>query len=310
LSHPPGYVGFIYADGNNIGDRMRELERLEHYREFAQSLDKLVTRAVDGALKQHWPSDPAQTLPYERLLVGGDDLMVVTAGDIALPVALRIAESFEEGSREVMKAGGIEDGRPLTLGVGVVLAHSHFPMVGLHRLAKELLRSAKRRSAEDRYATSAIDFMVVNAAGSSDLGWYRQEALTERAFSFPDTAHRVRLTRRPYTVKELRQLLDRAREIRTAGFPRSQLQFLYEGLFRSYREAIYRWWRVAGRADERHRDAMEALFQDFQSVEGLTPWCEEDSLTLDSDYNTPLGDLVEIYPFVSPGGPGESNGTD
>lgn len=312
LSYPPGYLGFIYADGNNIGDWMRQLETLERYRRFATDLDTLVTGMVNYALRHHPPRGRERILPYERLLVGGDDLMVVTTADIALPVALRIAERFEEGSRDVMKAGGITDPRPLTLGLGVVLAHAHFPMVGLHRLGRELLQSAKRRSAEGRYTTSAIDFMVVNAAGSSDLDRHRREALTERAFLFPDAAHQVRLTRRPYAVEELARLLEHAREIRTTGFPRSQLQFLYEGLFQSRREAIHRWRRVAGRTEAGHREAMERFWKGFRSQRDQTPppWSEEESPILDSDYNTPLADLVEVYPFVGAVRLGEPDGGD
>jgi putative intracellular protease/amidase len=293
LSRPPDYIGFVYADGNQMGELLSQMSALSDYRKLATGLDKLIRDSVDDSLKQHpWHGGAIQ--PYDQLLVGGDDLMLVTTGDFALEAALDIARRFEAGSPAVA-------GRLLTLGIGVVLAHASFPMAAFQRLASQLLKSAKRRCAELQYATSAIDFMVVTAAGSSDVSALREEALTEKAFVFPHGDRKVRLTQRPYALVDAVKLTNQVKAFRHSGFPRSQLQFLYEGLFHSQVEAVYRWGKVAGRVKKEHRELMEKFYSDFgHDTLGLPPWRRDIDVINNTDvFTSALGDLVEIYPFVS-----------
>lgn len=303
VAHPPGYVGFIYADGNNMGECANSIKSLEGYKDFAHGLNKLIKDAVNRALEPHLPRDNSVT-PYERLLIGGDDLMLITAGDIAVPIALDIADAFEKGSPDILPE--TTNSRPLTLGIGLVVAHAKFPMAALHRLALELQKKAKQRCAEERYSTSAIDFMVVTAAGSTDVNTLRMEALSQQAFVFPSGERRVGLTQRPYTVPEARQLVSHVQMFKNANFPRTQLQYLYEGLFHSQREAIFRWTKVAGRVKAGHRQVMKEFDAAFgDGKHGLPPWRQSQTTSSKSfEYTSAFGDLVEIYPFVPRGASG------
>jgi len=300
LSHPPDYIGFIYADGNQMGELLSQMRALADYRKLATGLDRLIHSSVGESLRKH-PARGDNVLPYEQLLVGGDDLMLVTAGDLALEVALDIAARFEQGSRDVLDSVNQPEGKKLTLGVGVVLAHASFPIAAFQRLASQLLKSAKRRCASENYATSAIDFMVVTAAGSSDVSALREEALTQKAFVFPHGDREVRITQRPYTTKQASNLLGHARAFKQAKFPRSQLQFLYEGLFHSQVEAVYRWGKVAGRVKDDHRKLMDNFYSEFgDAATGFPPWRRDIDMINNTDvFTSALGDLVEIYPFVS-----------
>lgn len=293
LSRPPDYIGFVYADGNQMGELLSQMSALLDYRKLATGLDKLIRDSVKDSLKQH-PLHGGAIQPYDQLLVGGDDLMLVTTGDFALEAALDIARRFEAGSSAVA-------GRMLTLGIGVVLAHASFPIAAFQRLASQLLKNAKRRCAEQQYATSAIDFMVVTAAGSSDVATFRAEALTEKAFVFPHGDRKVRMTQRPYTIEQASNLLGHARAFKQAKFPRSQLQFLYEGLFHSQVEAVYRWGKVAGRVKDDHRKLMDNFYSEFgDTAPSLPPWRRDIDVINNTDvFTSALGDLVEIYPFVS-----------
>jgi hypothetical protein len=183
----------------------------------------------------------------------------------------------------------------------MVLAHATFPIAAFQRLASQLLKRAKQRCAEEGYQTSAIDFMVVTAAGSSDVGTSREAALTEQAFVFPHGDRGVRLTQRPYTVQEAKQLVDMIQQFKREGFPRSQLQFLYEGLFHSQVEAVYRWGMVAGRVKPVHQRLMEQFTRVFgDEPSGLPPWRKEVARSGESMHTCAFGDLVEIYQFVQP----------
>lgn len=299
LSRPPGYVGFIYADGNSISDVLSRLRNPEDYGHFARGLDSLVKTSVEKALAEHTRSGEKQ--PYELLLIGGDDLMLVTAGHLALPVALSIATDFEAGAPAVLEEAHLPHDKPLTLGIGVVLAHAGFPIAAFRQLAFQLLRKAKQRCATDGYASSAVDFMVVSASASSDVDTLRDEAFTEKAFVFPQAERRVLLTQRPYRREKALELLEHLRGFKASRFPRSQLHYLYEGLFHSQAEARFRWRRVAARVKKpAHRQAMDDFDAAFgDGGRGLSPWRQQSHpVTGDREDSCAFGDLVEIYPFI------------
>ncbi len=304
LSRPPGYIGFIYADGNNMGSSLEQLQSMEDYRTYSFKLNELIESSVDGSLQKH--SARNGILPYEKLLVGGDDLMLVTTGDIALPVALDIAEAFQNGSPNLPKAVNRPDDTPHTMGVSVVLAHANFPIAAFLRLAKQLLKNAKRRCAEKEYKTSAIDFMVVTASGSSDVKTHREEVLSQESFAYPHIDRLARLTQRPYTLPEAKNLLRHLQKFKRENFPRSQLQFLHEGLFHSYYEAFYRWCKVAGRARKEHRNLMIDFHREFSGLNGVPPWrsgiIRWGKNAGKQGYTSALGDLIEVYPFAQAAG--------
>jgi CRISPR-associated protein Cmr2 len=295
-SHPKGYIGFIYLDGNNMGDRLRGMESLKNYQEFAKDLDLLINSAVEQALSKHSHQDHKK---YDKFLIGGDDAMLVTTADICLPVALEIGEWFESHSREVLANAGLPTDRPLTLGIGVVIAHASFPIAAFNKLANQLLKKAKQRSAELNYVCSALDFMVVTAAGSADVGSLRDDTLSEKVFAFPHKNIHASLTRRPYTLADAKLLLEFSAKFKRQNFPRNQLQYLYEGLFHSQVEAIYRWGLVTGRIKKGHRQLMEEFKQQLLGRDTeLPPWKPDINYRGETYYVTTLGDLVEIYPFI------------
>ncbi|MBZ0161050.1 MAG: hypothetical protein K8G79_13120 [bacterium] len=302
VGRPPGYIGFIYSDGNNIGERLKQPESAEQFRMFADKLDCLIQKTVNDAFAKypHRLGGEGQLRPYEQLLVGGDDLMLVTAGDVALSAALEITANFEQDSLEVLRAARLPDDKPLTLGTAVVLAHAAFPMAACYNLAGQLLKQAKQRCAEEGYRTGAMDFMVVTAAGSSDVKTMREEVLTQKSFVFPHGDRQIRLTQRPYTLNQARTLLERVKAFKKARFPRSQLQYLYEGLFHSQADAIYRWLKVGGRIGKGQRDTLDEFYAAFGDGDrGLPPW-RRDNNPPEIDQTTALADLIEIYQFVLP----------
>jgi hypothetical protein len=240
-------------------------------------------------IKESTPALPLEC--HEVLLAGGDDLILVTTAELALNAAMGIAQYIEKESPDLLKEVGLSSSK-CTVAGSVVLAHATFPIAAFRSLADQLQKNAKRKCAEGGYETSAIDFIVVTSAGSSDVATLRNEVLTEQSFVFPHGNRKIRLTRRPYTLNEMSDLIKHAQTFK--NIPQSQLQFLYEGLFHSQAEAIYRWGKVAGRKE--NREAMDDFYKTFgEVVGGLPPWKSGEK---EIDYTTALGDLIEIYRFV------------
>lgn len=274
LSHPPGYLGFIYADGNLMGHRLSRLKSSVDYSGFAHGLMERLdgaVRAATGAYRSEGKK------PYVELLLGGDDLLLVTAADIALPIARDLARNFEESSVGLLEQVGIPKDQ-LTLSVGVVLAHVDYPIAELHRLAEKRLKTAKQCSFRAGYRTGAVDFEVVTSAVAQE--------------GHP----RPYQDKRPYTLAELDKLLGHAHKL--YDFPPSQLQAMYESLHRTEKYAATLTCLLA-LARTRGRDKQLALREFFDWSGCLTPpwlppWCSEER-------HTALGDLVEIQPFITTG---------
>jgi hypothetical protein len=304
VSSPPGYIGFLYADGNSMGKVLEKLDKRDDYAGFAQTVDHLTRDVVHQALLRYAQPRTVkgrEIAPFEILLMGGDDLMVVTTADLAVNVALDIVRQYEERAPS-------ETGHGLTLSLGLVLARAHFPIYAMHDLAADLLKSAKRVTDDAGKPCSALDFAVVTAAGSRDLQWLRDEALTEQSFALePREGWHYRLTQRPYRLEDFDRLCHHARQLYAARFPRSQLQALYEGLFVSATEASLRAITVIGRASPRHRRRLQTFFDDFgPPPPGVPPWREEEPWSECPNpagpqaqyFSTALGDLIELYRFV------------
>lgn len=279
LARPSGYLGFISADGNTMGEKLKLLGSSASYRRFSAGLMRLLDEAERAATCAYGQRDGKK--PYIELLLGGDDLLLVTAADLALPIAHKLAQYFEDGSLPLLKNVGLQG--KLTLSVGVVLAHVDYPIAELHRLAEKRLKTAKRCSFEAKdatgagYATGAIDFEVVTSAVDRP----------EERRSYRD--------KRPYTLKGLEELLGHVCKLH--DFPPSQLQAMYESLYGSEVTATLTSLLALARARPRTRQLAlrEFFIWSSPSSRWSPPWCGD-------DHQTALGDLVEIRPFIPQGG--------
>jgi hypothetical protein len=280
LFSPPGYVGFIALDGNHIGELLEKPATLTAYQAFSSRLYELTENQTFKALAKY--GEPHQGIaPFEIVLIGGDDVLLITAADIAIKIALAIATGFEQNSADaVLKPASLErERKKLTMAGGVVLAHADFPIPAMHRLAESLQKSAKKLCAEQGYTSGAIDFLVVSG---SDID------LEEMRHAIPH--------RRPYTLEEMQRLLDHIRKLKQSNFPTSQLQAMYQALFQGEVNAqlasIATLGKLGQRSDRNHYNYLKRFFSDFGvTFDGqLPPW--------DADKRSALADLVELYPFV------------
>jgi CRISPR/Cas system-associated protein Cas10 (large subunit of type III CRISPR-Cas system) len=286
LASPPGYVGFIALDGNHVGDLLTELPTIEEYRKFSEGLWKLVQEQTFKSLEKHCaPRDGIA--PFEIVLIGGDDVLLITSADVAMKVALDIVQGFEEASQQLLQEVGLSGKRAkLTMAGGVVLAHADFPIPAMHTLAEALQKSAKRLCAKQKYQTGAIDFQVVTSS-DTDLDAMRQ-----------GVPHR-----RPYTLGDLRDLLYHIRQLKDADMPTNQLHAMYQALFEGAVKAqlasIATLGHLGRSKDKIRYNRLRQFFERFGvQLDGqLPPWDvargkEEKRLV------SALTDLVELYPFI------------
>jgi hypothetical protein len=294
FSRPKGYMGLLYADGNGMGREIERAGTLNALADFAVAVDSAVHQAACDAICGHL--QPVNgILPCIPLLLGGDDLVMVTRAQSAINVAITLVERFGEITAS-------EIGRPLSLSVGVVLAHANFPFRAMLDIAESALKFAKREAARRQLGDrnrSLINFLTITSANHLDFKRYYAETLQHQ----PDLQGPKWLrSLRPYTPTDLRNLLEVARALRDA--PRSKLHALGECVFLSHGQSILeglttlmRWRGGAqeGRRAEQVRDVRRLVDQSGAGTP-IFPWNGNAR-----EWRTPLLDLVELFDFVKDG---------
>ncbi|MFB6274106.1 MAG: hypothetical protein ABEL51_14545 [Salinibacter sp.] len=257
---PNGDIALVLADGNALGKTIQEIDGFDTYQSFSEEIAAAVEAAVFDTLAEHPPiegSSEEDTIPWEIVFLGGDDILILTAASIALQVAEGLARSVEDQSAEVVKPYERDF---LSLGIGVVVAGPHVPIKVLRRLAGELESSAKDLAYSREGETHAIDFHRITGEGSTTLSHIRDHVLRpERDYRDSPGAPPTRLTARPFTIGTLREVRDLAEE--WATLPRSKVHALRESLFESPAEAMRSWAHVVARADDNNRSTWQKLAQ-------------------------------------------------
>ncbi len=185
-SHPHKYVGYIYADGNNMGGYIQSITTPEAYRQFSEDISKTTEESVYEALAQHltihqiqgmtdpdrYHDDGEWVHPFEIIAVGGDDVFLIVPADQALPIAQTIGEVFERKLLAPEKAEKYQAKpdqpddllRPahlihryqpetassamsqLSMSIGVLITSEDTPIAYAESLTEQLLKSAKEKA--------------------------------------------------------------------------------------------------------------------------------------------------------------------
>lgn len=306
------YLALIYADGNGMGQMMSDLNTLADIEQAARSVDEAVFAALSAAIKAYLRIAPDQSsprFPFDILLIGGDDLVIVTPAAVALDVACKLARVFGE------QTGG------RSLSVGVVLAPVKYPFGVVLDLAESTLKFAKKEGAKRQQALGdagaevhdepLINFVVVAGSTSPDFEQV-YEHLRKKHVRVGGRPHTFYATRRPYTVEDMETLLERIRQgksnpielartklhqVREAVLQMNLSTSVYDG------KAVLRSWKASQRdfmlyevypLGNPHLNKPRPAPQEGRFARVTFPWYADGADT----YRTGLLDYVELYDFV------------
>lgn len=302
-------IGFIYADGNGVGQLVEQSKTVDEYRRKSDVLHQAIRHAVFTALARHLQikrgihreigRSAVDIHPFEIITVGGDDALLIVPSDRALDVATTLGRTFEG-----MLAESGEFKRA-TLSVGLVVADPHNPVYFLRALAEDLLKSAKKRARQlaasgQTPAEGTLDFMALKSQTmlSTDLSDLRAH-FPWTITSLAPQREKAILTGRPFTWTEVERLKRTAQAVDRA-LPRTQLQALRralrEGRLASTLFYLYQW----ARADDWRKILLRWVEQEWgiQPVQVPPPWI---SLGRKRDYDrywTVWEDIFEARELV------------
>jgi hypothetical protein len=340
------YIGLIYADANNMGVRLGDLRTLREQQEFAEEVDEAIHIAVSRAIKKHLPLSASakgknnqKLFPFDILLLGGDDLVMVTDAAKAMDIASTIAKEFyqlTEASKVIHPPNSDKDlanDPACTLSIGVVLAPIKYPFRLLLEMGEDALKAAKNGSLKIRERAKAepqaneegripvddscIDFIVVTGGSIKKFAEAENQVYKRKD---KDKKQYFYATLRPYDRQSLDRLLVAIREGHQRNLGRTKLHALREAVLEknlttsvSHGLAVLRNWR-----EEQRKFALALLYEferrsrqktDLKQPEELFPritfpWFfdPEESKSKEAKYEvyrTAFLDFVELYDFVT-----------
>jgi CRISPR-associated protein Cmr2 len=322
-ARPQGFIGVVYADGNNVGQLIEHLRTPSDYSLFADAVFKATRDAVFDALAanlrptliQREGGHKSLVHPFEILSIGGDDLFLIVPAHMALPIACHIATDVEQ---RLLKADSMFEYRnnastynwktvqrcsgqapktqcDVSLSAGVVIADAHTPVFYLEELTGQLLKSAKRRAKwlrrEHNYYGGTVDFLTLKSVTtiSGTIEQFRADSLTRET---------RQLYARPYTIAEIEKLIETVKLLKRTNFPRNQLHRLRESLSlgRATSSVDYHYFLSRDSGVRDARKVIEDLWTPVEGQELPHPWRAR--LEQEDRLETIWLDLVELYDFV------------
>jgi len=308
-----GYIGFIYADGDEVGDYVQSQTTMQEYHNASDQLATITRESVFRALadsltcrritrkKADKPDEEEKVglVPFEIITIGGDDVLLIVPADAALEVARRMSQNFSEVIAGVER----EDERALTMSVGVVIAQHHTPVSTLRDLAGQLLKHGskvrRRQTKEDGDPESCVDFLVLKSQAM--LGSTLGELRSEPPYLIKRAGEKLLLTHNPYTLSELEYLLNDLKDLRASGFPTSQLHLLASTLQKGrYAATLFYQYQIARlqKVNDEQAQILIDLGQRWSPTHSVDPVPWSRTHTRGAKYQTALADLAELYDFA------------
>lgn len=294
---PEGMLALLYADGDGLGRLFGGLGTLEEMKSTSKAVeDSLVDALADAIAGPLQIGQTAKILPFDVLLLGGDDLVIATTADRAFGVAKTLVNSFYSTATERL-------GRKTSVSVGISIAHSHYPLHTLLELAEGALRHAKReryyrlRKHPEADLPGLISYILVGNASHSDYESYERDDLYRGAAGGQAA---VRRTFRPYTPAELDHMLEITKE--ASRLPQNKLEALRGTAYMNRPQGILEGRFVMARLRDRQRPVVHAVMNGLAAGREVEfPWI------LDSDeLINPWADILELLDFVKSTGEQEA----
>ena len=235
-SIPENYLAVVYLDINRLGRFLSETASasVTKFRTHSTAVHETVVSGTVAGCAATAMRAGGEEAPFEILLIGGDDAIVVMRAQDVFVFLRRFQELFESARRREDL-----DFRDLDFSVGIVWAHHHFPISQFLALAEELLKSAKRRPG----GGFAADYLIVTEAMAGDIGPRGEGG-----------------SRKPYALPEFLALEESVAALKIAGAPRGKVHDLYRIAHLPECQATLEYYFLLSRLESKHRDMMIKRF--------------------------------------------------
>jgi CRISPR/Cas system-associated protein Cas10 (large subunit of type III CRISPR-Cas system) len=283
-SRKEGYMGFIMADANRMGEKIRNIHDPNELEQFSKKIEEINKSCLVDAIWQAFENTPLKDnlLPVNILILGGDDMVMVTTAETAIKIALEYCDKFQKATKP-----------EISISAAVVIAKDTYPINSYVALGEELLKMAKKKSREyldfeEDKEVGTIDYKVVTGAFSESINITRYKK--DRYYKKDN--NEFLLTFKPYSLEDMGKLTYLGAEFKEKNFPRNKIKS-FENMLRLGKGAsILEFLTMKSRLSKEQKGIMDKFLGEFDMV-NLMPWRKKGD-----KYESNLLDLVEIYEIL------------
>jgi hypothetical protein len=283
-SLPDNYIGFIYADGNRIGEKLKNIDQESDYKIFSEMLDRATKESAVEAVLESVKQNPS-VYPVEFVLAGGDDLIMIVPGSSAIQTATSFCKLFQEKTKSNEAPNG------LTTSIGLTISHASYPIKSLLPISETLLRGAKSKGWNtDTTENSMINFLIIKGSMANANRWHM-----DYQYNSPLKKHsyEMHLTCRPYSIQDMEKVFSSIQNLKKAHFPTTRLKHIREILLKDISGSVLEFSDLLSRTGG--KDALKSIYSAIESFNlDFMPWRRSTN-----KYETPFLDIIELYDFIS-----------
>ena len=260
------FIGFIYSDGDGLGDFLKNVKKvytteekyLKFMRKFSVILDRNTKYVLKEVIKEMYENGKfikkkpiskeekiEKSVIGEFLIVGGDDVCAVFPADLALEISYKFQKQFEEKMKKFTenenRNNEEKNTENITSSCGVVIAKDKTPMfklfeqgLKLQKLAKGKRYNENQKRKKDAVRTGYIDFQVIGSEGNVDLKEYRKKWYDK--FDKEKNENKLHISKRPYSINKLDEeisesiykLIENVKKLKNKNFPNTKIRYIYD----------------------------------------------------------------------------------
>jgi len=154
LEDENGHIAVIYADGNNMGNVVKNIETPFQHMYFSRTLDITTKKCVYESINEVMED----TAMFEAIALGGDDIFIIVPGNKSLEITNRIIDKFDKAFKNKM-----------TMSAGICIAKSNTPIRTMFEVAQYMLKSAKKYSRKSNSSEGTVDVQLIQSNMGIDL---------------------------------------------------------------------------------------------------------------------------------------------
>lgn len=285
------YLGLIYLDANRMGSVLGKMGNLLSLAVFSELIDKIFKECIENLVQKLG----IENRGFQSPVLGGDDVILILPAKEAPIAAKELLDCLEDRiSFDSELKGVLPQGEEIGVSVGLVIAHSNYPIRYVLNYAEILLKSAKAKYYKNTTIRSAIDFMVIKDSSPLNVSIKR---LRDQKLWREIAGERLYLTNRPYSLADYKKFIDDLLSLKR-NVPPSQIrlvsQFIPKGKELSNSNFIYQilrneedWGRWLGSAIGPYwrNNLLSFLWECRKDDKGIF-------------YSTKLLDWLELYDFI------------
>ena len=199
------YIAIVHADANDLGDRFQQLKSRRERKTLSNQVSEITRIAAQRAFyelvawmdKQDSGDIDEGCFPLRPIVLGGDDLTVLTRGDLGIRYASLYLRAVDRLVREPERSAVLE--HPIEVSAGVAIVHTHYPFHRAYDLAESLCQYAKAQLRQVGLHQSTPSALAFHRAGDSIIGAYEDVLEQELSVELHDGV--AELAAGPYTLR-------------------------------------------------------------------------------------------------------------